>query len=135
LFDDLYPWAGSIRVIDIAKQATRFCTVDRIEPEANKLFVELAKNKFFMELDKSVLISAAAEFYADLNVVHPFREGNGRAQRILFEHLIVNCGYEISWEAVNKEAWIIGNINGYHGDYRAMEIIFSHCIGDVIPAE
>lgn len=43
------------------------------------------------------LVTAAAELYGDLNIIHPFREGNGRAQRILFEHLIINAGYQVDW--------------------------------------
>jgi len=41
------------------------------------------------------LVVAVAELHGDLNIIHRFRDGNGRAQRILFEHLIINAGYQI----------------------------------------
>jgi len=44
---------------------------------------------------RSDLVVAVAELHGDLNSIHPFRDGNGRAQRILFEHLIINAGYQI----------------------------------------
>jgi cell filamentation protein len=97
LFADLYDWAGELRTVDISKDDTHFCVTSRIEPEANKLFKALADANWFQDLDRTALINASAELFGDLNVVHPFREGNGRAQRILFEHIIVNAGYEISW--------------------------------------
>lgn len=75
LFHDLYDWAGEVRTIDIAKGDTRFCNVNRIAPEAEKLFTKLAEHKYFVQHEKADLISACAELYGDLNVVHPFREG------------------------------------------------------------
>jgi cell filamentation protein len=132
LFADIYPWAGQLRKIDISKQSTRFCTIDRIIPEANKLFKQLAQQRYFVNLNRQTLIKKIAELYADLNMLHPFREGNGRTQRILFEHLIVHCGYQISWEGISKTEWVQANINSVYCDFQALEKIFSHCIGDLI---
>ncbi|MGY2463206.1 putative adenosine monophosphate-protein transferase Fic [Vreelandella sulfidaeris] len=129
LFHDLYDWAGEVRTIDIAKGDTRFCNVNRIAPEAEKLFTKLAEHKYFVQHEKADLISACAELYGDLNVVHPFREGNGRAQRLFFEHLIINCGYHLSWHPLERNEWIEANIAGYYCDYRPLELIFERCIG------
>lgn len=65
-------------------------------------------------------------------MIHPFREGNGRAQRILFDHIIVNAGYEISWWAVQEGEWIQANIDAVVCDCRAMTEIFERCIGQPI---
>ncbi|TFH86946.1 putative adenosine monophosphate-protein transferase Fic [Billgrantia azerbaijanica] len=129
LFSDLYPWAGAIRTIDIAKGETRFCHVPRIEAESHKLFDRLAQQDHFTPLPREPLIAAVAELYGDLNVVHPFREGNGRAQRLLFEHIVINCGYEISWEGLERREWLEANVAAYYCDYRPMTAIFRRCIG------
>ncbi|MCE8039343.1 MAG: putative adenosine monophosphate-protein transferase Fic [Halomonadaceae bacterium] len=129
LFRDLYLWAGEIRTIDISKGDTRFCHCDRIEPEAKKLFDQLVRAAWYTGLERDELIVATAEFYGDLNVLHPFRDGNGRAQRILFEHLIINCGYEISWAGLDRDEWIRANIAAYHCDYDPMVAVFRQCIG------
>ncbi|WP_426416765.1 Fic/DOC family protein [Aestuariirhabdus sp. LZHN29] len=134
LFQEIYPWAGEIRQIDIAKGATRFCSCARIIPEADKLFAELQRRNYYIDLEKSELIGALAELYGNLNVVHPFREGNGRTQRILFEHLTVNCGWEIRWESISEQAWVQASIDSYHGDCRSMETIFKRCVGSRIGA-
>lgn len=132
LFKDVYSWAGELRTVDIAKADTRFCTVTRIEPEANKLFSALAQANWFEGLARPDLIRAVAELFGDLNVIHPFREGNGRAQRILFEHIIVNAGYGIDWWEVDEGEWIQANIAAVVCDYRAMTAVFARCIGGQI---
>lgn len=62
-------------------------------------------------------------------MAHPFREGNGRAQRILFEHIIINCGYEFDLENVTQNEWIAANIAGVDCNYTPMTAIFDRCIG------
>ncbi|MFT6916624.1 MAG: cell filamentation protein [Motiliproteus sp.] len=135
LFEDIYPWAGKLRQIDISKGDTRFCTCSRIEPEADKLFRGLANRSYFTGLKHDELVSALAEFYGDLNVVHPFREGNGRAQRILFEHIVVNCGWVISWDDISADEWIEASIDSYLCDYTSMEAVFHRCVGGRIEAD
>lgn len=133
LFDELYDWAGEIRTIDISKDTTRFCTASRVAPEANKLFAACAKTDWFAGLDRNALIGAVAELFGDLNMVHPFREGNGRAQRILFEHIIIYAGYEISWWGIGPREWAQANIDAVVCNYGAMQRVFERCIGQSIP--
>ena len=102
LFSDIYEWAGKQRTVDISKNETRFCAVARIEPEADKLFDQLKKNSHFENLSKDQLVVAAAQFYSDLNALHPFRDGNGRTQRILFEHIIFNWGSSFRGKAFRR---------------------------------
>ena len=83
LFSDIYGWAGEIRNVDISKSNSRFCTVHRIIPESEKIFDRLSIQGFLVGLEKDVLIKQVAELYTHLNAIHPFREGNGRAQRIV----------------------------------------------------
>lgn len=92
----------------------------------------MAEANHYCDLALEELIVATAELYAELNMVHPFREGNGRAQRILFEHIIVNCGWQISWETILPEEWVTANIAGVYADYGPMENIFSRCISESI---
>ena len=115
--------------IDISKGSTRFCSYQRIEIEVQKLFSAIDYGNTLVELSRDDLIIAIAELYADMNVVHPFREGNGRAQRVLFEHMIINCGYDIDWSIVEADEWLEANIKGYYCDYSLMRSIFEKCIG------
>lgn len=132
LFADVYVWAGEIRRVDISKGDTRFCHVGRIQPEVEKLFTHLKNQHDFVGLIRQDLVIALAEFYSDLNVVHPFRDGNGRAQRMLFEHLIINCGYAIDWSTIQRDEWIQANIEGFYGHLDRMIEIFDRCVGGQI---
>lgn len=130
LFCDLYEWAGQLRTVGMAKQDTRFCQPQFMEAQAGNIFKGMAAQNWFEGLCRTDLISAVAETYSDINVIHPFREGNGRAQRILFEHLIMNAGFEISWWGIEKEEWIDANIAAYHCTLGPMQQVFEKCIGN-----
>lgn len=133
LFKDLYSWAGELRTVDISKADTRFCNVQRIEKESEKIFAALKDENFLVDLNRDELTQKAAEYYGDINMLHPFREGNGRAQRILFEHLIVNAGFDISWAGIDKEQWIEANEAAVVCDYAPLARIFEDCIGGPLP--
>lgn len=129
LFSDLYEWAGELRVVDISKGSTRFCTHTRIKSEADKLFYNLNQENYFQGLNQRQFIQKIADFYCELNVVHPFREGNGRAQRIFFEHLLAHNGYGVNWGLIESpEVWVQANINGYYGDLGELICLFNQCI-------
>lgn len=129
LFEEVYDWAGEIRRVDVSKGTTRFCTAARIEPEADRIFADLDRAGSFVGLDRPELVRRAAALYDDLNVIHPFREGNGRAQRMFFEHLILSCGFEISWLGVEATEWINACVAAYSGNGSELEAIFDRCIG------
>lgn len=134
LFADLYDWAGELRTVGISKQDTRFCQPAYMEKEAGKIFKIMAAANWFDGMQRTELIAAVAHAYSELNVVHPFRDGNGRAQRILFEHLIMNAGFEISWWGIESDEWILANIAAYNGHLEPMEQVFQRCIGQPIHA-
>lgn len=129
LFSEIYSWAGEIRKVKISKGGNQFCVPNRIEPEAAREFRKMGSAGWFEGYPRNLLVDAVAESYGTLNVVHPFREGNGRTQRILFEWVIVNAGYEINWWAVDRQEWILANIFSFHGDDSHLIRIFDRCIG------
>jgi len=132
LFAGVHAWAGELRTVDISKGSTRFCTVDRIAPESAKIFTAMTRLQWFDGMDRKDLVRHAAESFGDFNVIHPFREGNGRVQRIVFEQLIIHAGYEISWVDVEPDDWVDANVAAYQGDYSALATIFDACIGKPI---
>lgn len=131
LFGELFGWAGEVRSIDISKGSSRFCSCNFIEREAGKIFSQLAENDYFKGLDKALFIQKVAEYYCEINVLHPFREGNGRTQRILFEHICVNAGYNLNLSGVTQEDWLNANIFGFNCDYSLMEKIIATCLTEI----
>lgn len=128
IFGFIYDWAGDIREVEISKADTRFCTIHRIEPEAKKIFATLHKQNYFKKLSEAEFINAISELYADLNLIHPFREGNGRVQRLFFEHLVLHNDYIIDWNVVSKEHWIEANIHGVFCNFIPMINIFTRAL-------
>lgn len=126
LFQDLYEWAGRPRDVDISKGDTRFCTCMRIEPEATKLFRTIPALAD-CHSDKE-LIEQIADLFCEMNLLHPFREGNGRVQRFFFEELLFTLGYEITWPKISRQEWINANIAGVHLNLEPLKVIFSQAI-------
>lgn len=114
LFQDVYEWACELRSVDISKGSTRFANVSRVEPEAEKLFQQLAQENYLVGLPREQFVARLAHYYCELNVVHPFRDGNGRAQRVLFEVIGANAGYTLDWELISCAEWLEANIAAYN---------------------
>ncbi|MBC3766144.1 Fic/DOC family protein [Neptunicella marina] len=126
LFQDLYPWAGQIRTIDISKGHTRFCTCSRIEPEAKKLFSTTPD--LFKISSRDRLIKAVADLYCEINLLHPFRDGNGRTQRFFFEELLFTLGYELVWPKISADDWMDANVAAVNLNLTLLENIFHTAI-------
>ena len=127
LFQDIYSWAGKVRTVDISKGDTRFCTVARIEKETNKLFLSLENKNCLQYMTKDEFVTHIADFFCELNVIHPFREGNGRTSRLFCEVLALKSGFELSWKGITRNNWLAANINGYLGDIAPLIKIFNGC--------
>lgn len=126
LFQDLYEWAGQTRDVDISKGDTRFCTWTRIEPEANKLFRTIPALADCHGHDE--LIEKVADLFCELNLLHPFREGNGRVLRFFFEEMLYTLGYDVVWPQISQQEWVNANIAGVNLNLELLKVIFSQAI-------
>lgn len=103
LFQDIYPFSGQIRVTNIGKNNFWFCDTTMIPRLADQVFSELKADKFLKGLTKEAFAEKSAYYYTEINYMHPFREGNGRAIREFFGQLAKSAGYELDWQNVPKE--------------------------------
>ena len=81
LFSDLYDWAGEVRTVNISKKGTQFTPAESIEQQAELIFKRLKERNYFKGLSHGEFVQEIVDFYCITNVLHPFREGNGRTQR------------------------------------------------------
>ena len=97
LFEDIYDFAGKLRNVNIAKGNFRFASIIYIE-EALKNIDKMPQSNFDEIIEK----------YVEMNVAHPFREGNGRSTRIWLDHILKNeIGKVIDWSKVDKEDYLL----------------------------
>ena len=100
LLGDVYAFAGHYRREDIMKGSTRFLAHQEIKPKLTKLLRELAEEKCLQGLNCENMVERSAYYFAEINYIHPFREGNGRATREFMRQLYILNGYIIDWARV-----------------------------------
>lgn len=103
IFQDLYLFAGKIRGETIRKGDTQFCDCRFIVYNLNMLFSRLKTDNFLIGLEIKDFAAKSSAFLSELNIIHPFREGNGRAIREFFRCLALKSGYIIDWSLVDKD--------------------------------
>jgi len=113
LFQDIYDWAGKIRTVDISRGNSRFANVRFIESAANELFKKLSRENRLEGLNKNDLSARLAHYLSEINALHPFREGNGRVQRLFISQLSQAAGYQLDYSDLEQEQI-----------YEAMEVAF-----------
>jgi cell filamentation protein len=123
LFGDVYEWAGQVRTIDIAKGGNAFAHHAYIATAAAPIFAALAREKHLAGLAPPAFSARAAHYLGELNALHPFREGNGRAQREFISHLAHSNGYYIAWENVAPAVMLQASIDSFQGDVSKLAAI------------
>ncbi|HEM5490771.1 TPA: Fic family protein [Streptococcus suis] len=97
LFEDIYDFAGKIRDVNIAKDNFQFAP--RIFLEQSLAYIDKLPHETFDEI---------IEKYVEMNVAHPFREGNGRSMRLWLDHLLkAELGQVVDWSLVDKEDYLL----------------------------
>lgn len=116
LFGPVYRWAGRERTVRIAREGNMFCYPEHIGRQMEALFADLARANHLRGLDADAFATAAAHFLSELNVIHPFREGNGRAQKAFLVLLAERAGHPIDLRRINREAYIEAIVAAFHGE-------------------
>ena len=129
LFGDLYEWAGTVRRMNMSKKGTIFCNFKDIERIGTLKFQRLAEQNYLKGLTKSRFIDELTEFYHDMNMLHPFREGNGRTLRLFITLLVRNAGYTLNFSDCDNDLLMIATIKAAQGDFSLLKEVFSELVG------
>ncbi len=129
IFSDIYSWAGKIRNVNLSKKTTHFCPFHLIEEQGKAIFKRLKIEDYLCDLDRPAFIDRFTELYCDLNILHPFREGNGRTQRMFLTMLLLNAGYCMDFSRIDKDSIMIATIKSASGDVFMLKDIFEEYIG------
>ncbi len=97
LFEDIYEFAGKLRTVNIAKGNFRFAPLMYLEAALEN--IDKMPQSDFDEI---------VEKYVEMNIAHPFREGNGRSTRIWLDHILkTELGKVVDWSKVDKEDYLL----------------------------
>lgn len=115
LFGDIYDWAGELRKTDISKKGTVFYPAEQLERLGRMKFERLQQMNELRGLGKSEFVEQISNLYHELNMLHPFREGNGRTQRLFFTLLVRRAGYNIDFSNCDLDELVIATIFSAQG--------------------
>jgi len=121
LFAELYEWAGKPRLggfMSIGR--TKFIDSEYIKSSFDDIYEKLQKDNFFKNLPKEEFCEKMAYFMADINKVHPFRDGNGRTMKLYFSQLAQNSGYDLEFSLASKDDLILADVLAYNGNYQLL---------------
>lgn len=106
LFEDIYSFAGHIRREQISKGDTMFFPPHLINQELDKVFSKLHNDNMLYESDRKLQIERLSYIMSELNIIHPFREGNGRSIRELIRCMALRYGFSLDWSRVDRDTML-----------------------------
>ncbi len=118
LFQDIYEWAGKIRLVEISKGSSQFQLQKYIETGMEDVHRRIVKSDYLQNLCPKEFSRKAGEIIGDINYVHPFREGNGRTQLLFLKQLTERAGYHLDLTCLEREPWIEASREAHLGEYQ-----------------
>lgn len=118
IFQDVYVWAGKVRKVDMSKDGSFFAHHRMIESYGSKVLgpVDRERKEWIADPRGSDIPARLAYFLGEINALHPFREGNGRTQRIFIGQLAETVGRRIRWELIAQKRMIRVSKASFSGD-------------------
>jgi cell filamentation protein len=116
LFGDVYPFAGKLRNVDITKPGTTFTLKELLPRNAAFLANDIKSLRYLRGMDKEIFTDTMSNVAAEVNILHPFREGNGRSTRVFIEQLANDAGYELDFRKIDTDKWRLAAIASSRGN-------------------
>lgn len=127
LFEDIYPFAGIFRIENIGKGVFRFAEWQFIESELDKL-LDILKNENYLEnYSQDITAKRLAYYISELNVLHPFREGNGRTIREFIRELALKNKYILNLKKVDPKDFFNASVKSI-ADTNDLEKLINICL-------
>jgi cell filamentation protein len=124
LFQDVFPWAGEFRVVNISKGNQLFGPALHIAAALDDALTKLHREDLLINLTPQVFAARAAFYLGEINAIHPFREGNGRTQREFIRQLALRAAHPLSWHGFTQQQMIDASILSHtRGDNTALAAI------------
>lgn len=135
LFEDIYPWAGTIREVDLFKGNSAFAPARFLDGSLNDLFDNLKRDNFLSGFSAKEVAELSSYYMLELNFIHPFREGNGRTKRYFMKQLVKGAGYNLDLESIRSEDLVMADILAFddaESDIKANPSYFKFLINSAV---
>ena len=134
IFHDVYDWAGKPRTVDISK-GNQFCLSMHIEIYATNIFTKLKDEAFLLGKPADEIPERLTFYFSEINVLHPFRDGNGRTQRVFIEYLAQCAGFDLDFSQVGSKEMIEASALSFAKEYEKMTKMFHRILSRITPQE
>lgn len=128
LFQDVFVWAGKPRTVRIAKGGSLFCYPEHIDGEMRRVFAHVRQRTFLRALPTAGFAREAAHVLAEVNAIHPLREGNGRTQLSYLTLLAAQAGHPLALERLDPAAMLAAMVASFAGDERPLATLIAGLI-------
>lgn len=125
IFKDIYLFAGELREEDMAKDNFRFANVRFLASQTDQLLGELKSENLLKGMSFERFIERLAYYFTELNVLHPFREGNGRTQREFMRALALESELYIEFTSVDPGLMLKAMIESPYNNQRLMHLLYT----------
>jgi cell filamentation protein len=133
LFQDLFDWAGELRTIDMKRGSGKFFAHHSgIRTNSFHVFAALRDKKSLRELKRDEFVNELANFYDQLNFIHPFRDGNGRTQRLFWSRIALNAGWVLDWRPIHGDVLDeVSRAAREEGDLESLRAALTLCVSEL----
>ncbi|GGI15205.1 hypothetical protein GCM10007377_14740 [Galliscardovia ingluviei] len=129
LFQDVYDWAGQLRTINMGKGESLFLPLEFFSNGIEYFERTLKEDHYLQGLNRVQFIERLAMNFDNLNVLHPFREGNGRTQRLFWSVIARDAGWDIQWPQISAQENIDASVQALlHVNYQPLMALFDRCV-------
>ncbi len=130
IFAEIYPWAGELRSVPISKGGDVFALPEHIGVYLTRVLADLAGENLLRGLSREQFVERLTHYYAEINAVHPFREGNGRAQRAFLGQIAKAAGHPLAWARLDPKR----NVEAARESHRGENSLLHAMLSDLVDA-
>jgi cell filamentation protein len=130
IFGGLYPWAGELRTVQIAKGEDLFALPQYVDAYLTGVLADLAREDGLRDLTRDDFLRRMTHYHAEINAVHPFREGNGRTLRAFLGQVAKNAEHPIAWTRLDPDRNVQASRESHRGNNEPLEKLLDELIAE-----
>lgn len=129
IFQDVYSWAGEFRSVNVSKGGHLFGVAGFVESALRQTLLGLPQERYLIGAEPQAFAKRAAFYLGEINAIHPFRDGNGRAQREFIRESGLQAGFLIDWGKVTRRQMIAASRDCFAtGDSSGLAALIQVCV-------